>query len=468
MRNTIVLFSILIGVVLASCSGRNTHKTQQEETLIPGKVIPKVSCKKDITQSYALYLPSGYSDKKMFPVIIAFDAHGTGLNPVELFKEQAEKYGYILVGSNVSKNGMSWDATAAHYDLLLADILERFGIDKSRINTCGFSGGSRVASTLAITKGGIAGVIGCSAGFPPVKDAIKYKFDYFGYAGNDDMNYAEMVNLDHALDNSLFRHQLVIFNGTHGWPPKENIAESIIWTELNAMKDKKKAIDPDFVKIQLSDFDNKLTEIQKKGNKYEEYLITKKIVNYFKDLTDTKKYEAQLAILSQNASVKKSIQDEADSEKKEMMYQQQYVQKLSTENAAWWKNEISKLNNYIAKSTNETEKHVVKRVLEYLSLAAFSTCNSLYTQNNLTEAEHYIELYAIIDSDNPEPEFMFAQVYARKKDSDKAMEHLNKAAELGFNDKSRIENDTIFFKYNPDKRFVEAMDIINKNQAKNK
>ena len=106
-------------------------------------------------------------------------------------------------------------------------------------------------------------MIGCSAGFPDVKEGIRNKFDYFGYAGNDDMNYAEMVNLDRALENSGFRHQLLVFNGTHAWPPKEIIGESILWTELNAMKDKTKPVDMSFVNEQLATFDKELTELNK-------------------------------------------------------------------------------------------------------------------------------------------------------------------------------------------------------------
>jgi len=44
-----------------------------------------------------------------------------------------------------------------------------------------------------------------------VKDGIKQKFDFFGYAGNDDMNYAEMIDLEGLLDINHFRHQLYIF-----------------------------------------------------------------------------------------------------------------------------------------------------------------------------------------------------------------------------------------------------------------
>jgi hypothetical protein len=466
MKNIFLWFSLINFMVFCSCSGSHTSGKKDLPELEKGKVIPSVACVKNVSHTYALYLPKNYAADKKYPVIICFDAHGSGYKPAELFQEQAEKFGYILAGSNVSKNGISMETTFEHYDILLDDLVTRFSIDKQRIYTCGFSGGSRVASTIAISRGGIAGVIGCSAGFPPVKEGIRQKFDFFGYAGSDDMNYAEMVILDKTLENSGFRHQLFVFNGTHDWPPKEYMGESILWTELNAMKDIKKATDKAFVNEQLAVFDKKLTELQQSKKVYEEYLMTKKIVNYFKGLTDTKKYEDQLVVLEKQTLVQNAIKKEQTDLGREQILQQQYLQKLSTENMAWWKGEMGRLDKFISTTKDETEKHLLKRVLEYLSLALYSNCSSAYGQGNYADAEHFIELYALIDPDNSEPEFMWAQIFARKKDTDKSLIHLRKAADLGFKEKGRVENDSIFVKLNADKRFSETMDIITKNQNK--
>lgn len=466
MKKTGYLFGLILCVLFFSCSGNKKHGEQDEKPLEKGVIIGKVKCKKNVIHSYALYLPANFSEEKKYPLIICFDPQGSGTKPLELLKDGAEKYGYILAGSNVSKNGMAWDNTSAHYDILLTDLTERFGIDLTRIYTCGFSGGSRVASSIAIFKGGIAGIIGCSAGFPQIKETIKNKFDFLGFAGKDDMNYAEMLNLERSLNKSDFRHQLIIFEGTHGWPPKEVLEESFVWIELNAMKDKKKSLDKAYVDEKLSGFKNKLVKLQKKGDKYEEYLLTKKIVNYFSGLTDIKLYEAQLTKLETSQAVKNGIDQAELNMRKELAMQQKYSQMLTSQNAAWWKDEVSRLEYFIKASPNDAEKHIVRRVLEYLSLAAFSASNSLYTQGRYDEAEHYIELYSIIDTDNSEPEFMYAQIFARKKDADKTMEHLKKAADLGFGDKSRIDNDTIFQKFNNDKRFAEFISIIEKNQNK--
>ncbi|MEI6851654.1 MAG: hypothetical protein WCL06_02385, partial [Bacteroidota bacterium] len=180
MKNIFTKIPLLIGILLISCSGTHSSKNKEIPELEKGKVISSVACVKNVSHTYAIYLPKAYVADKKYPLIICFDAHGSGYKPVELLQEQAEKYSYIIVGSNVSKNGIAMQANFEHYDILLDDLLTRFNIDKQRIYTCGFSGGSRVASTIAISKGGISGVIGCSGGFPPVKDGIRQKFDFFG------------------------------------------------------------------------------------------------------------------------------------------------------------------------------------------------------------------------------------------------------------------------------------------------
>ena len=75
-----------------------------------GETIPDVRCADDALQGYALYLPSCYTADREWPVIFAFDPGGRGLNPVERYKKAAEKYGYIVAGSNNSRNG-SWDVS---------------------------------------------------------------------------------------------------------------------------------------------------------------------------------------------------------------------------------------------------------------------------------------------------------------------------------------------------------------------
>src|SRR5262245_2339531 len=78
---------------------------QEAAPLPAGRVVPDVKCAKDTSQSYALYLPSGYTPSRAWPVILGFDPGGRGTTPVERYQAAAEQYGYIVAGSNNSRNG---------------------------------------------------------------------------------------------------------------------------------------------------------------------------------------------------------------------------------------------------------------------------------------------------------------------------------------------------------------------------
>src|SRR6202000_2250489 len=115
----------------------------------PGKVIASVTCKSDPTQSYAVYIPAR-GNKGALPVVYFFDPHGDGALPLNKYRSLAESYGFILVGSNNSKNGNDWNTTENSWRHVADDTKNRLKIDGSRVYTCGFSGGAKVASYIAL------------------------------------------------------------------------------------------------------------------------------------------------------------------------------------------------------------------------------------------------------------------------------------------------------------------------------
>src|SRR5436190_11059743 len=112
----------------------------------PGTVVSRLVCHDDPAQSYALYLPSKYSPDRRWPILYAFDPFARGKAAVEVYKLAAEKYGYIVVASNNSKNGPVAEQLAAAQAVWL-DTHRRFAIDKDRVYTTGLSGGARVATS---------------------------------------------------------------------------------------------------------------------------------------------------------------------------------------------------------------------------------------------------------------------------------------------------------------------------------
>src|SRR5215472_8959614 len=132
-----------------------------------GTVISHLNTLDDPAQSYAVYLPSHYSPDRLWPIIYAFDPFARGKTAVDVYKDAAEKYGYIVVGSNNSRNGPGAPQLAAGQALWL-DTHRRFAIDKNRVYTTGLSGGARVATSFALycSNCAVVGVIAHGAGYP--------------------------------------------------------------------------------------------------------------------------------------------------------------------------------------------------------------------------------------------------------------------------------------------------------------
>ena len=108
----IMILALLLPVLACSSGGSKKGGI----ILLPkaGKVHEHISCSANTLFTYALYLPSACNNRfdkstvqKRFPVILAFDPHGDGSLPVKRFSSLAGKYGFILMGSNDSKNMQS-------------------------------------------------------------------------------------------------------------------------------------------------------------------------------------------------------------------------------------------------------------------------------------------------------------------------------------------------------------------------
>ena len=227
---------VLLGV-LSSLHGSATPPQQQPAPKIPaGQVIESVRSLENPSQSYALYLPSAYSPDQAWPLLMAFDPSAEGAVPVKLFREAADKYGYIVLGSNNSKNGPTRPSVEA-FDALWRDVHARFHVDDRRIYAAGFSGAARFSSWVAGScQGCLAGVILSGAGFPPDHPPSPgLKFVVYAAIGQYDFNFPEIVQLRQGLERDKITHHIDVFDGSHQWMPPALAQAAIEWLNLQAM-----------------------------------------------------------------------------------------------------------------------------------------------------------------------------------------------------------------------------------------
>ena len=194
------LILLVAAILLLSTATMAEPRQSKVDEFARATVIEKVVAQSNPTHSYALYLPSAYDPARKYPILYCFDPGARGSFPVARFKEGAEKYNYIVVGSNNSRNGPDQPLNEI-INIMWGDSHGRLSIDEKRTYLAGFSGGARVAISLGYSsKGLVAGVIACGGGFPSrVSPTTPLPFVLYMTAGTEDFNNPEMESLVRAL-----------------------------------------------------------------------------------------------------------------------------------------------------------------------------------------------------------------------------------------------------------------------------
>ncbi len=228
----------LAAVLTASALPAQVPPALPAGALPTGEIVDPVPCAKFPGESYALYLPQAYTPERRWPVLYAFDARQHGRQVAELYRDAAERLGWIVVSSNNSRSDEPNDPNGAAMQAMWDDSHERFALAPHRAYATGFSGGARVACLLAQAHAGeVAGVIGHGGGFPVNRPpSASTPFAFFGLAGRRDFNFPELLRLDHTLGELGLDHHFEGFDGEHSWAPPEEAGLALEWMELLAMR----------------------------------------------------------------------------------------------------------------------------------------------------------------------------------------------------------------------------------------
>ncbi|MEI7491097.1 MAG: hypothetical protein WCK92_06860 [Bacteroidota bacterium] len=447
--NAILFLSLILPVL--SCSPGSAKKGG--DILLPqaGKVHEHLSCNANTFLTYSLYLPSFCSNhfntdkaSRRFPVILAFDPSGDGSFPVKRFSSLAEKYGFILVGSNDSRNMQTPEESQAVVQAMFDEIENRLPIDTSAIYLMGFSGGSRVSTATAMYRPVVKGVIGCGAGFPSVVQPPKYKFDYFGIVGLGDFNLTEMVALDKTLSQMQFRHFILEFDGIHAWPPQSEIEKALNWYTFNSMKDGRLKKSDSLIRVFSSSMTADYDSLVKQGRLLYARQNLAFQVSCLDGLSDLGELKSRLTSLEGSVEYKEALKKFSDVLGKEQKEQQMLMEALYSKDLKWWKSRIEKYRDNNNSRLSPEDTLMNHRLLAFLGLFCYSNANALVKQNNFEQTAIVVAVYSLVEPENPEPWYVLAVLSGKKNDTVKTLDYLKKACDKGFNNKARVQAQPAF------------------------
>ncbi len=402
----------------------------------PGQVIDSVICKADPTQSYALYVPAK-GQKEALPIIYFFDPHADGALPVKKYKALADAYGFILAGSNNSKNGNDWSVTANILRQLFDDTRRRLRIDNRRIYTCGFSGGAKVAGYTALQHPEVKGVIAGGAGLPDGTPVGDFSFSFTAIAGEGDMNMTELVGIGSELDHTKTRHRIFVYDGKPEWSPVNSLGLAFAGLQFDAIRQGLIPGDNLFISTYIANSKKRWRAYNLKNQLIKASADCNLSIAFLDGVSNQVAwFRQQAAALAANPDYLAQREAQQELLTTEQKTKAEYMQHFQQDDMNYWTATIRDLQS---KANPTTAKGAMyQRLLAYLSLAFYSISNQLINGNQNNVAHHFVELYKMADPTNSEAWYFSAILDIRDNQPQAAENDLVRAAACGFRDKDRL------------------------------
>ena len=415
-----------------------------------GKVIAKVVCANTPDQSYALYLPTGYSSETPSPIIYAFDPAARGALAVEAIRAAAERYGYIVAASNNSRNGPQGGASEA-VNAVFQDTHQHYAIDDRRLYTAGFSGGARLATQVALfCKTCIAGVIANGAGFPVnASPKEKFGFAYFLAIGDADFNFPEAAELRRQLEQIRANYRIRVFDGTHDWAPPEVWMDALLWMNLQAIRSGNLPKDANEIQRIVQEELEEARALESKGEVLAAERDYESIIRDFDGLADTAAVKARASDLKGSKAFKTAEkQERIDLDRQARLSDQAsaQMQEISTTNIDLAeyndiKRTIASLKEDVSKASNPRDPNILvaRRALGELVVQAYEAGQRSMETKNYVAALAYFDLVAIGAKSPGGARYERARAYAAQGDAKKCLAELRQAQAAGFHSRDALD-----------------------------
>lgn len=201
-------------------------------------------------QTYELFVPTKISPRNLVPLII-FVPPSNRSNIVRVWKDAATKHSVILAGVHEAGNGVDMPMRVRIVMDVLDDVRRRFNVDPDRTYLSGFSGGGRVACSIAFALpeyfGGVIPV--CAGGNlrqePWLRQRVIDRLSIAQLTGESDFNRGECERLHQTeMDEIGVRCRTWVTPKLgHGVPGSAVLDEALTWLKEDVAVRKKFARD---------------------------------------------------------------------------------------------------------------------------------------------------------------------------------------------------------------------------------
>lgn len=352
-----------------------------------------------------------------------------------------------------------------------------FNIDNRRVYAAGFSGTVRSSCVMAnATPGLITGIIGAGAGFPPgMAPKSNTPFVFYGTVGDTDFNYWEMHDLDSKMTDVGLAHRIESFSGVHGWMPAPLALEAIEWMELQAMKAGTRPTDQDLVNAIWEKQLAGARALEQSGSILDAATRYAAAVRDFAGMHDTAEAARNGLTLAQSKLGREQAKQRQDERARWTRYLREAATALAFPSdqdvpSVHVEHAIDQLRLATLKAEArkpDTEKgKAARRMLAMLDAqVGFYLPREAIDQKDYARAAYYLTIAHEANARSAMPWYFDAIVRARQGEKQKAIEALQRAAELGIGDPGLLENEAAFAGLRGEAGYQLALSRVKQNSA---
>jgi hypothetical protein len=418
----IVMFAVLL-LLHFSCK----EKKKEKENILPAKTETEFTTGSIFSHSgqtqYEAYIPTAYKKGEKLPAILFFDPHGDGKLPLMKYKSLADKFKFILVGSDISKNGLPLEDAVIVAGQLADEATGYLPGDPGFISFCGFSGGAKTALAAANQSAHVNTVIYAGATLPA--EMMTSLPSSFGIAGKADMNYSDMISFSKEFELQKKPHVLYLWKGEHVWPDSVAMLHAFYYSYIIYCSGTNNKADEKL----FSEYKNLIYDQVKKEK---DILIKAALAGEWNKclqslrLAEDTLYKQITASFTYSSALKKEEQilSKENDEKTKIV-------------TAFTNGDETLLANK-SNSLRRSSDLMSKRLNSYISLAAYTFSRRSLSSNNYEAARKYLSIYKSVDPENTEQPFLKACMYAKINEPDSAMLALTNAVKMGLHDGGKI------------------------------
>lgn len=452
MRITLFIWALIIGI---AASGQSTKFPVQE-------IIDSVYVSQTSRESFSLYLPSGYDLDDNSSVVLIFDPRGRGRIGISPFIQAAETYNHMLICSNDSKNG-PYEQNLQITSRLIEKVFSEFNIDEKRIYTAGFSGGARLAASIAIKTQMIQGVVACGAGMS-TNDLLfqkNWNFSYAAIVGDRDMNLTEMIKTKDYIDKLKVSNELFVYDMNHKWPSQEQVLEAFDWLQLEVIKKGVSKQNESSVKEVYSKYLKKAKKFETENELVPAFYEYQRLIDNFSLYLPMDSIRKVMMNLRNSPEFKrqKNERDRIFKEEDALsdMYFKRFYDDLNKKNhnLKWWEKKIDKMKKDKQNSGSETDK-----MLDRLLYSVFALAMENVTIEGVDNLDQAIFCYDICIEIYPEHYILyFKQIdnCLKLNNEEQAINYLQKMLSAGYEDIEAIKANSLFDRLKSNNRYQELI-----------